>query len=209
MIYKLAEKKRIVKEDSLSDKEPQIVIGSWGSYAAGNKKSLGSKWLTLSKFNSWEEIEEELRREGFDLTGEDEELFIQDTHNLPKVGEYTNPKKVFEVLKASGILDNSNNKQLFDIICELRSFEDFMELYEHKGSDWSENFYVYDGYTWTDLGREVFFSNYPDLENTNFKLFADIDNYFDFEEYGLGLQFDGYELYTCNNGGIVYLGHDI
>jgi hypothetical protein len=43
-----------------------IVVGSWGSYTACNKRALGSKWLCLSDFESWEEIEEELKSQGFE-----------------------------------------------------------------------------------------------------------------------------------------------
>ena len=58
--------------------EIKIVIGSWGSYNACNERALGSKWLTLSDYDDWEEIEKELKKEGFILNGIDEELFIQD-----------------------------------------------------------------------------------------------------------------------------------
>ena len=55
-----------------------VVIGSWGSYNECNEKALGSKWLDLSDYSAWEEIEEELTKQGFKLNGIDEELFIQD-----------------------------------------------------------------------------------------------------------------------------------
>ena len=55
-----------------------IVIGSWGSYNECNERALGSKWLDLQDIYSWEEIEEELTKQGFELNGLDEELFIQD-----------------------------------------------------------------------------------------------------------------------------------
>ena len=63
--------------------EISIVIGSWGSYNACNKRALGSKWLNLSDFDSWDEIEEELKKEGFILDGIDAELFIQDIDGFP------------------------------------------------------------------------------------------------------------------------------
>lgn len=50
-----------------------IVIGSWGSYNECNERALGSKWLDLSDYNDWEEIVEELKREGFEPDGIDEE----------------------------------------------------------------------------------------------------------------------------------------
>ena len=37
-----------------------VVIGSWGSYNECNERALGSKWLDLSDYSDWEEIEEEL-----------------------------------------------------------------------------------------------------------------------------------------------------
>ena len=55
-----------------------IVIGSWGSYNDCNERALGSKWLNLSEYSEWEDIEKELENEGFELDGIDEELFIQD-----------------------------------------------------------------------------------------------------------------------------------
>ncbi len=39
-----------------------IVMGSWGSYNECNERALGSKWLDLSDYTSWEEIEKELIR---------------------------------------------------------------------------------------------------------------------------------------------------
>lgn len=42
----------------LIDNQINIVIGSWGSYNECNEKALGSKWLTLNDYDSWEDIEE-------------------------------------------------------------------------------------------------------------------------------------------------------
>ena len=38
-----------------------IVIGSWGSYNECNERALGSKWIDLYDYESWEEIEDELK----------------------------------------------------------------------------------------------------------------------------------------------------
>ena len=59
-----------------------IVIGSWGSYNECNERALGSKWLDLSDYSDWDEIVEELKKEGFELDGIDEELFIQDIEGI-------------------------------------------------------------------------------------------------------------------------------
>ena len=53
--------------------EVKIVIGSWGSYNAGNSRAMGSKLITLSDYDDWEGIEEELTKRGFQLDGIDEE----------------------------------------------------------------------------------------------------------------------------------------
>ena len=77
-----------------------IVIGSWGSYNECNERALGSKWIDLSDYESWEEIEEELKKQGFELNGIDEELFIQDVENFPSSyinWDYMNPKNFFEL----------------------------------------------------------------------------------------------------------------
>ena len=66
--------------------EISIVIGSWGSYNSCNERALGSEWLNLADFESWEEIEEELKKQGFQLKGIDEELFIQDIDGIPSSG---------------------------------------------------------------------------------------------------------------------------
>ena len=60
----------------------KIVIGSWGSYNECNERALGSKWLDLSDYSDWDEIREELKKEGFELDGIDEELFIQDVEGI-------------------------------------------------------------------------------------------------------------------------------
>ena len=74
------------------DNEIKVVIGSWGSYNECNERSLGSKWLTLNDFESYEEIEEELKKEGFELAGIDEELFISELEKR-KVEEAKSSKK--------------------------------------------------------------------------------------------------------------------
>ena len=82
--------------------EIKIVIGSWGSYNECNERALGSKWLDLGLYNDWDEIIEELKKEGFELDGIDEELFIQDIDNFPSDAanwDYINPDDLFNTLK--------------------------------------------------------------------------------------------------------------
>ena len=87
----------------------KIVIGSWGSYNECNNRALGSKWLDLSDYADWDEIETELKEKGFELDGLDEELFIQDIEGIYDNSinwDYVHPKELFETLKESGVLDN-------------------------------------------------------------------------------------------------------
>lgn len=87
----------------------KIVIGSWGSYNECNERALGSKWLDLSDYSDWDEIVEELKKEGFELDGIDEELFIQDVEGIEDRSvnwDYVNPETLFNTLKESGVLDN-------------------------------------------------------------------------------------------------------
>ena len=37
-----------------------VVIGSWGSYNECNERALGSDWLDLSDYDTYEEIEENI-----------------------------------------------------------------------------------------------------------------------------------------------------
>lgn len=74
----------------------RMVIGSWGSYNECNERALGSKWLNFDDFNDWDEIVEELKKQGFQLDGIDEELFVQDIEGVPtesKNWDYVHPKK--------------------------------------------------------------------------------------------------------------------
>ncbi len=72
-----------------------FVIGSWGSYNECNERALGSKWLDFDEYEDWDAIVEELKQEGFELDGIDEELFVQDIEGIPtssKDWDNTHPK---------------------------------------------------------------------------------------------------------------------
>ena len=60
-----------------------IVIGSWGSYNECNERALGSKWLDLSDYSDWDEIVEELKKEGFELDGIDEVTLFLSSGSVP------------------------------------------------------------------------------------------------------------------------------
>ena len=91
--------------------EIKIVISSWGSYNECNERALGSKWLTLADYSSWEEIEEELKKEGFELNGIDEELFIQDIEGIDAdkyLKMLTNTRLCKHILKLEALMNGKN-----------------------------------------------------------------------------------------------------
>jgi hypothetical protein len=192
-------KKKTVKEVLSQDMEIKMVIGSWGAYNAANEKALGSKWLTLSDYCDWDEILEELEKQGFDLEGEDEELFIQDTDNLPSIVEYENPQTVFETLYESEVLEDNSKREAFDAYCEVRSWDDFKHLVDSHGSNWDDYVHIWSGFDWDDLGREMFEMYYPELMKYDV-----IDNYFDFREYGESFKYDTFETFS---GGIIEIDY--
>ena len=87
----------------------------------GNSKALGSKWIDLDDFDSWEEVAEELVKQGFELETIDEELFVQDIEGFFDVSinyDYTNPQQLFDLIKDSGILLDDNKYDLGEAVCE-------------------------------------------------------------------------------------------
>lgn len=160
----------------------KIVIGSWGSYNECNERALGSNWLDLSDYSDWDEIKEELIKEGFKLDGIDEELFIQDIEGLPsdsKNWDYTHPQTLFETLYESGVLDDEYQYDVLIAFLEVRDFDDFERLVDRHGSNWNMDIILYKGYDWDDYGRYLFEECGYDREIPD-----SLQNYFDFEEFG-------------------------
>ena len=157
-----------------------IVIGSWGSYNACNERALGSKWLDLSDYDDWEEIEEELKRQGFELNGIDQELFIQDIEGLPTScadWDFTSPKHLFDTIKDSGILDDDYTFEIMEAFLEVRNFGDFEEMIKTHGNDWTSYVHVYKSFDWYDYGRQVF-------DDCGYQVPGDLEDFIDFEAYG-------------------------
>ena len=120
-----------------------IVIGSWGSYNECNERALGSNWLDLSDYNDWEEIVEELKREGFELDGIDEELFIQDIEGISDRSvnwDYMNPENLFNTLYESGVLTNDYKYKELCAFLEVKNYDDFEELVKNRGENWDDTF---------------------------------------------------------------------
>ena len=167
-----------------------IVIGSWGSYNECNERALGSKWLDLEDFDSFEEIEEELIKEGFELDGIDEELFIQDIDGIDTKDmncDYIHPKDLFELLSEADVISNDYNYELMSAFLEVRTWEDFENRVKDY-SDWTDDIYLYKDQDWYDLGYNLMHESYeiPDY----------LDNYIDYKRYGEDLQNYDYEEYS-------------
>ena len=127
-----------------------IVIGSWGSYNECNERALGSKWLTLNDYSDWNEIEEELEMEGFQLNGIDEELFVQDIENFVVAGavdwDCVHPQDLFELLQKSGILDDDEKFQKAVIYCDIEGYYFLHEVECVEIPECLENYIDYKSY---------------------------------------------------------------
>ena len=158
----------------------RIIIGSWGSYSACNSRALGSSPIDLAAYSCWEQIEESLKKQGFDLDGIDAELFVQDIDGLPNGcadWDYINPKELFETLNKSGVLESEH---LYTVLCaflEVRSFEEFADRVGRLGDNWDDDVYIYEGYNWEDYGKDMFDFCERQIDD-------DLIDYFDFEAYG-------------------------
>ena len=168
-----------------------IVIGSWGSYNECNERALGSEWLDLEDFESFEEIEEELTKQGFKLNGIDEELFIQDIDgiNVKDMNcDYIHPKDLFELLSEADVISNDYNYELMSAFLEVRTWDEFANRVNNCGSNWTDDIYLYKNQDWYDLGYNFMHDCYQMPEY--------LDNYIDYEKYANDLKYDGYEEYS-------------
>ena len=157
-----------------------IVIGSWGSYNECNERALGSKWLDLSDYDSWDEIVEELKREGFELDGIDEELFIQDIEGIYDRSvnwDYMNPENLFNTLYESGVLSNNYKYKEFCAFLEVKNYDDFEELVKNRGENWDDNVNLWSGFSWEDYGKEM-------LDCCGYNIPEHLLDFFDLERYG-------------------------
>jgi len=157
-----------------------MVIGSWGSYNACNARTLGSSWLDFDDFSDWDEVVAELEKQGFELDGIDEELFVQDIEGIECSAtnwDYMSPKRLFEIIKESEVLECSHKYDIMTAYLEVNSLDEFMGLVDSSGSNWDDDIHLYKGFDWTDYGREMF-------DNCENKISESLRQFIDFEAYG-------------------------
>lgn len=176
----------------------RMVIGSWGSYNECNERALGSKWLDFDDYDDWDEIVEELQKEGFELDGIDEELFVQDIEGVPtdsKNWDFVYPKEIFETIKKSGVLDDEYKYELMEAFCEVRSFDEWENRVEQYEDDWDRDIVFYRNMSMLDVAYEIIDECY-DLE----KMLGNLTCYFDYNAFARDLSYDGY---TETENGVI------
>lgn len=170
----------------------KIVIGSWGSYNECNERALGSKWLDLSDYSDWDEIKEELEKEGFKLNGIDEELFIQDIEGIADNSinwDYVNPEDLFNTLKESGVLDDEYKFETFAAYLEINNFKDFEDRVNSYGDRWDMDIILWKDYDWYDLAYNLLHECY--------EIPKYLENYIDYNSFARDLKYDsGYYEYS-------------
>ncbi len=175
-----------------------MVIGSWGSYNECNERALGSSWLNFDDFDEWEEIEEKLIREGFELNGIDEELFVQDIEGIPtscQDWDNTHPQEIFELIKESGVLDYECKYELMEAYCEVRSFDEWSDRVKQCGENWDSDIAFYKGQDMYDVAYNLV-NEFYDLD----KMLGHLASYFDYNAFARDLKFDGY---TETSNGVI------
>ena len=137
------------------------------------------------------------QKQGFELDGIAEELFVQDRENFPaNVGnwDYVNPQTLFETLKKSGVLNDDDKYEKMGIYYDIEGYDAWVRLVDQYEENWDDDIYLYPDFDWYDLGyyflHEVDCIQIPDC----------LDNYIDYKRYGEQFSYDGFHEY---DGGIV------
>lgn len=160
----------------------KVVVGSWKAYNECNERSLGSRWLDLSDYETLDEVYDELKNEGFTEL-ELEETFVQDYEaDIEFVDncDYTNIDSLWEkVEKLDDIIDylgENEVKAYLEAVGNISDLDDVRstELYLYADCD-----------TLSDLAYELvqegFYGEIPDS----------ISTYIDYEAMGRDLSLDG------------------
>ena len=104
--------------------------------------------------------------------------------------DYMHPKRLLDTLRESGVLEDSYRYEALMAFLEVRSFADFERSVERHGSRWDDDIRLYKGYSYEDLGREMF-------DCLGYEIPDDLIDFFDFEAYG---QYIASDLEECSDG---------
>ena len=182
-----------------TDNQISIVLASLASYNPNNDAVASSTWIKLNSYHNWQEIEQELTRQDFDLAGADKQLFIYEIDGFPY--DYIdwrtiNPQDFFVLLQQSGVLTDTDKYEKMLAYIEVQSFQIWQELVLKHGDAWDDDIYLYPKYDWYDYGKMIF--TYSGLELPKF-----LEMFYDFE--ALGEHFKHYDVQEYSNGLIEIL----
>ena len=177
----------------------KMTISYTTHYAENNTKTLASSPLDLSKYNSWEEIREELTKQGFELNEFDNCLVIEDLQNISEeMSELKqwHPKHVFNLLNAAGVLTDGRRFETMKAVAEVCGLDEFTDLVEHRGDAWDEGIFLYEGYDWYDFGKMV-------CEANEYKIPENLEYFIDYEAYGESFSLNA-DVHSYSNGIIEF-----
>lgn len=122
---------------------------------------------------------------------------MQDIENFPANGlnwDYIHPKEIFETLKKSGVLDDTDKFEKMKIYCDIEGYDSWKHKVDAYAENWDDDMYLYPDMDWYDLGyyflHEIDCAQIPDF----------LENYIDYKSYGEALSYEGFHEY---DGGIV------
>ena len=162
----------------------KVVIGSWKAYSENGERALGSKWINLSDYNSLDELNAELKKEGF-TDSELEETFIQDIEADDIKFEncdYISKERLREIAEA---LDEVEDYDV-DLVKAMNEVIDLDEIIDKiNNNELDDNTLYSNCETLADYAEEIF-NNYYDSKNL-----GDLAYYIDFERWGRDMGING------------------
>ena len=126
------------------DNEIKVIIGSYHEDYEECVTPLDMGHITFNDFQSWEEVERELDKQGFDLEDERQTLIIRRIKNFVSNDDYIwqqgySVENIFETFKKSGILESKEKYRKAYIFCHNNQFYDWTNLIQEYGANWDNS----------------------------------------------------------------------
>ena len=170
----------------------KVVIGSWKAYSENGERALGSKWLDLSDYNSLDELNAELKKEGF-TDKELEETFIQDIEADDIKFEncdYISKERLREIAEA---LDEVEDYDI-ELVKAMNEVIDLGEIIDKiNNNELEDNILRSDCETLADYAEAIFNECYDSSK------LGEVAYYIDFESWGRDMSYNG-NLYETKFG---------